>query len=1051
MIMRKKMTLLTVLLAFIGITVNAQVTTSSVSGFVKKNTGEVLTGSSVKLTHVPTGTVYQTSSGKDGRFSLVNLIPGGPYAIEITNVGFSSYKESNINLPLGENTNLDAALSTTSTVLTDVVVTATSSARKKTGASTSISKAQIAALPTLSRSIFDFTRLTPQANGNSFGGTNNRFNNITIDGAVNNDVFGLSGSGTPGGQAATTPISLDAIQEIQVVLAPYDITYGNFTGGGVNAVTRSGSNKVEGSVYYFMRNQSTVGKDPVSRLKTADFSDKQYGFRLGGPIVKNKLFFFINGEMARRNAPTLFNAGDANSMLTADEAQQITDTLRTKYNYDPGTTGAFDAQTQSDKAFARLDWNINSKHRLTLRHNYIKAYDDNISRSVTSFRFGNNTYRFNNKQNITVMELRSRLGNHVSNNLILGRHEIRDFRTTYGTLFPSVEINKGSGTLQFGSERSSVANELDQDIFEITNNLKIFAGKHTFTVGTHNEFFKFRNLFINNFNGRWRFASLNDFYANAPRQLDVSYSANKTANAKPSAEFEAAQLGFYVQDEIQFNPKFRLTIGVRADIPVVNSTPANNQVVDTTFKGLYNTSNIPNKQILWSPRVGFNWDVQGNKSVVVRGGAGIFTGRVPFVWISNQFSNTGLLLKTISQTDNTPTAAPFDVNGGRGFNADPNAQESLGTGGSSFEVNLIDKKFKLPQVFRANLGVDIKVPGGVNLTLEAIYSKNVNNVFYQDVNMKGPVGIVDTAYNRGFDTRIAYASSATARRINPVITNAILMTNTNLGYTLNLGFTATKTVKWMFAQLGYNYNVAKDVNSGASSTALSNWEFVQVVGDPNNAPLATSSHQMRHRITSALGFNFNYAKKHKTSIAFFYNGISGQPFTYLVNGDLNSDGRFGNDLLFVPGAAEEIKFVDRISGSTVLATAAQQRDQFLEYINNDKYLSSKKGKYTERNGSSTPWENIVDMRLSQDFTVDVKGSSHNLQVTFDIFNLTNLINKFWGRQYFVSNQAYTILSTVNRTSGQFAGKGYNFTPGNPWTLSFASRWQGQIGIRYSFN
>lgn len=1049
--LRKKMTLLTVLLAFIGITVNAQVTTSSVSGFVKKNTGEVLTGSSVKLTHVPTGTVYQTSSGKDGRFSLVNLIPGGPYAIEITNIGFSNYNESNLNLPLGENTNIDAALSTTSTVLTDVVVTASGSARKKTGASTSISKAQIAALPTLSRSIFDFTRLTPQANGNSFGGTNNRFNNITIDGAVNNDVFGLSGSGTPGGSAGTTPISLDAIQEIQVVLAPYDITYGNFTGGGVNAVTRSGSNKVEGSVYYFMRNQSTVGKDPVSRLKTADFSDKQYGFRLGGPIIKNKLFFFINGEMARRNAPTLFNAGDANSLLTVDEAQQITDTLRTKYNYDPGTTGAFDALTQSDKAFARLDWNINSKHRLTLRHNYIKAYDDNISRSVTSFRFGNNAYRFNNKQNITVMELRSRLGNHVSNNLIVGRHEIRDFRTTYGTLFPSVEINKGSGSFQFGSERSSAANELDQDIFEITNNLKIFAGKHTFTVGTHNEFFKFRNLFINNFNGRWRFASLNDFYANAPRQLDVTYSADKAANTKPSAEFQAAQLGFYVQDEIQFNPKFRLTIGVRADIPVINSTPANNQVVDTTFDGLYNTSNIPNRQILWSPRVGFNWDVQGNRSVVVRGGAGIFTGRVPFVWISNQFSNTGLLLKTISQTDNTPTAAPFEVNGGRGFNANPAAQESLGTGGSSFEVNLIDKKFKLPQVFRANLGIDTKLPGGINLTLEAIYSKNVNNVFYQDVNMKGAVGTVDTAYNRGFDTRIAYASSTNARRINPLITNAILMTNTNLGYTLNLGFTATKTVKWMFAQLGYNYNVAKDVNSGASSTALSNWEFVQVVGDPNNAPLATSSHQMRHRITGALGFNFNYGKKHKTSVAFFYNGISGQPFTYLVNGDLNSDGRFGNDLLFVPGAPEEIKFVDRISGSTVLATAAQQRDQFLEYINNDKYLSSRKGKYTDRNGSSTPWENIVDMRLSQDFTVDVNGSAHNLQLTFDIFNLTNLINKFWGRQYFVSNQAYTILSTVNRTSGQFAGKGYNFTPGNPWTLGFASRWQGQIGIRYSFN
>ncbi len=1050
--MRKKMMMLTLLLtAFISITVTAQVTTSSASGFVRKNTGEILVGSTVKLTHTPTGTVYQTSTGKDGRFSLVNLIPGGPYTIEVSNVGFGNYSQSGINLPLGENTNLDASLATTATVLTDVVVTSSGSARKKTGASTNISKAQIAALPTLSRSIFDYTRLTPQANGNSFGGTNNRFNNITIDGAVNNDVFGLSGSGTPGGQAATTPISLDAIQEIQVVLAPYDITYGNFTGGGVNAVTRSGTNKIEGSVYYFMRNQSTIGKDPVSGVKTTDFSDKQYGFRLGGPIIKNKLFFFINGEMARRNAPTLFNAGDSSSLLTTTEAQQLLDTMMIKYNYDAGSVGEIDAATQSDKAFARIDWNINNKHRLTIRHNYIKAFDDNISRSTTLFRFGNNAYRFNNKQNITVAELRSRFNSTVSNNLIIGRHEIRDFRTTYGSLFPSIEINKGSGTLQLGTERSSVANELDQDIFEVTDNLKIFKGKHTFTIGTHNEFFKFRNLFINNFNGRWRFASLNDFYANAPRQLDVTFSADKAANAKPAAEFKAAQLGFYIQDEIQFNPKFRLNIGIRADMPVLNTTPGYNQIVDTTFGGKYSTSNIPNKQLLWSPRVGFNWDVNGNRSVVIRGGSGIFTGRVPFVWISNQFGNTGLLFKTISQTDNTPTAAPYDVNNGNGFNPDPLAQESLGTGGSSFEVNVIDKNFKLPQVFRSNIGVDLKVPGGINLTLEAIYSKNVNNVFYQDINMRPAVGIVDTAYNHGFDTRIAFASSSNARRINPLITNAILTSNTNKGYTLNLGFTASKTLKWMFAQVGYNYNIAKDVNSGASSTALSNWEFVQVVGNPNNPQLATSSHQMKHRITGGLGFSFNYAKKHKTSIAFFYNGISGQPFTYLVNGDLNSDGRFGNDLLYVPGSVEEIKFVDRISGSTVLATAAQQTQQFMEYINNDKYLSSRKGKYTERNGSSTPWEHVVDMRFTQDFTLDVSGNKHNLQLTFDIFNLTNLLNKFWGRQYFVTNQAYTVLSTVNRTSGQFAGKGYNFTPGLPWTLAFGSRWQGQIGIRYSFN
>ncbi len=1052
--MRKNInTLVLLLFTALGFTASAQVTSSSINGYVKNEKGEVIAGSTVKLTHTPTGTVYTTAAGKDGRYNLVNLIPGGPYSFVVTSVGYADYSEGNINLPLGENTRIDAALSTESKTLSTVVISGASAARKKTGASTSISKAQINAMPTLSRSLQDFTRLTPQANGNSFGGTNNRFNNITIDGAVNNDVFGLSGSGTPGGQAATTPISLDAIQEIQVVLAPYDITYGNFTGGGVNAVTRSGTNNIEGSVYYFGRNQNTVGKDPVSRAKTNPFSDKQYGFRLGAPIIKNKLFFFLNGELARRTAPTLFNAGETNSLLTTQEAKDLADTLMRRYNYDVGTYDKYDAATNSDKAFARIDWNINDKHRLTVRHNYIKAFDDNISRSVSLFRFGNNTYRFNNKQNITVAELRSRFSSKYSNNLIIGRHEIRDFRTTYGALFPSIEITKGGGTIQLGSERSSVANQLDQDIFEITDNFKIFSGKHTFTVGTHNEFFKFRNLFINNYNGRWRFASIADFYGNFPRQLDVTYSANKDVDPMPSAKFNAAQLGFYIQDEIQVDPKFRVTIGLRADMPLFNTTPAYNRIVDSTFQGKYSTSNVPNKQILWAPRVGFNYDVMGNRDFVVRGGVGIFSGRVPFVWISNQFSNTGLLLKTISQTDNTPTTAPFDVNSGNGFNPNVDQQSTLGGSGSTFEVNLIDKKFKLPQVMRANLGIDKKLPGGINLTFEGIYSKTLNNVLYQDVNLTDPVGIVDQAYNNGFDKRIAYAGSNNGRRKNPSITNAILITNTNKGYTLNLGFTASKNSKYVNAMVGYNYNIAKDVNSGASSTALSNWEFVQVVGDPNNPGLTTSSHQMRHRILASVTGNISYAKYCKTSVSLFFNGISGQQFTYLVNGDLNSDGRFGNDLIYVPASLSEITFVDRLNsaGNAVVATAAEQATAFMAFIDGDKYLASRKGKYAERNGGKTPWEAVVDMRIAQDFMITVGGQKHDLQLTFDIFNLTNLINNNWGRQYFVTNQAYNLLTTINRTSGQFAGKGYNFTPGTPWTLSFGSRWQGQFGIRYSFN
>lgn len=1041
-----------------AISAQAQVTSSSLTGNVKKAGGEALVGATVKATHEPTGTVFTTQTRANGLYNIVNMVPGGPYKIEVTFVGFSAFTENIATLPLGETTRIDAEMAASGETLATVVVSATGTTRRKTGASTSISKAQIEALPTLSRSLSDITRITPQATGtNSFGGVNNRFNNITIDGAVNNDVFGLAANGTPGGQANTTPISLDAIQEVQVVLAPYDITYGNFTGAGINAVTRSGTNKFEGSVYYFFRNESTVGKDPLTRAKTADFSNKQYGLRIGGPIIKNKLFFFANGELSRITQPTIYNAGETSALLTQTEAKDLSDFMKTTYNYDVGSYDKIDAETQSDKLFGRIDWNINEKHRLTVRHNYIKAFDDNISRSPTLFRFGNNAYRFNNEQNTTVAELRSRFSNRVSNSLILSMQRIRDFRTTYGSLFPFIEISKGSANngIQLGSERSSVANELDQDIFEITDNVKIFKGKHTFTIGTHNEFFKFRNLFINNFNGRWTFSNIGTLTANNPRQVQVTYS-NIPGDLKPDAEFKAAQFGFYAQDEIQFNQQFRLTFGLRADMPIVNDEPAFNKAVDSTYKGQYSTSFIPNKQLLWSPRVGFNYDVEGNKKLIVRGGAGIFTGRVPFVWVSNQFSNNGLLLNTINVSDNTNTPAN-EVNNGNGFQADPTKQSTVGTAGRTFEVNLIDKDFKFPQVFRVNLAADYRLPGDIMATFEGIYSKTINNIFYTDINLAPPAGVVDPAYNNGADKRIAFSSSTGAggRRINPNITNAILLSNTNDGYSYNLTAQFSKTWKHFYASVAYNHNDATDRNSGTSSTALSQWEFVQVVGNPNDPKLITSNYALTHRIIGVFALNFSYAKYFKTSLALFYAGNSGSKFTYLVNGDLNSDGRFGNDLLYVPKDASEIKFIDFLNtDNSIRYTAAQQATAFQQFIDNDPYLKKRRGQYTERNQNNTPWEHVVDARLTQDFLLNVGGTKHTLELTFDVFNLTNLIDKSWGKQYAVANQSYNVLTVLNRTSGPVdsRGKGYNFSIGqNPWNLNFGSRFQGQLGIRYSFN
>lgn len=1035
----------------------AQVTSSSLSGTI--TTGkDPLIGATITAIHQPTGTTFRTASLKNGVYSLVNLIPGGPYTIETSFVGYQNFKQDSVFLALGENTRIDPTLTPSTGTLTEVIVTAGATSRRKTGASTSISRQQIEGMPTLNRSLSDLTRITPQATGpNSFGGMSNRFNNITIDGAVNNDVFGLSGSGSPGGQANTTPISLDAIQEVQVVLAPYDITYGNFTGAGINAVTRSGTNKFNGSVYLFSRNEGIVGDDPVSGQKTANFKNQQYGFRLGGPIVKNKLFFFVNAELSRIEQPTIFNAGETNALLTVQEAQGLVDTLNRRYGYDAGTINAYPAQTQSDKVFGRIDWNISEKHRLTLRHNYISAFDDNISRSTTLFRFGNNAYRFNNKQNITVAEIRSRFSNQVSNNLILGLHRIRDFRGTMGELFPFIEISKGTSNngIQLGSERSSVANELDQDIFELTDNVRIFKGKHTITLGTHNEFFSFRNLFINNYNGRWTFADIAALNANNPRQVQVTYS-NVAGEEKPSAKFSAAQFGLYAQDEIQLNQNLRMTFGIRADMPVIQDEPPFNKTVDSTYNSQYSTSNIPNKQLLWSPRIGFNYDVAGDRSIIVRGGLGVFTGRVPFVWVSNQFSNNGLLLNTINVSDNTSTPAN-EVNNGKGFDPDPLKHEELGTAGRTFEVNLIDKDFKFPQVFRTNIGVDVKLPWNILATFEGIYTKTLNNIAYSNVNLAPPVGVVDPAYNKGADTRIAYSSSTNAggRRVNPNITNAILLSNTDKGYAYNLTVQLVKTWTNFYASLAYNHNDATDLNSGASSTALSNWEFVQVVGNPNDPKLITSNYAQTHRFTSVVAMNIPYAKYFRTSFALFYSGTSGQKFTYLVNGDLNSDGQFGNDLLYVPKDLNEIAFVDILnSDQTVRFTAAEQAAAFDLYVSKDSYLNSRRGNHTERNQNNTPWEHVVDMRLAQDFYITLGENKHTLQLTFDVFNFTNLINNDWGRQYSVANQAYSILTSVNRTTGPVAsrGKGYNFTPNSvPWSLSFSSRFQGQIGVRYSFN
>lgn len=1031
--------IVSVVLVVIGFvsSVNAQVTTSSMTGTIR-DAKAGLPGAGVKATHLPTGTVYSVSTNNEGRYIISNMRVGGPYVVEVTYLGYQSAKIEDVILKLGDTYVQNVVLQEAGKQLQEIVVSGKRDAvfnNRRTGASTNISKEQIEALPTLSRSLSDYWRLTPQSNGNSFGGANQRYNNITIDGAVNNDVFAASSSAiTPGSGANTQPVSLDAIQEIQVVLAPYDITYGNFTGAGVNAVTRSGTNRFEGSVYGFGRNQNTVGVQP-NGVKSTDFTNYQYGVRLGGPLVKDKLFFFVNADFGRVSAPTLLNAGEPGALLTVAQAQEIADFVKNTYQYDVGAYNASENLTQSDKLFARIDWNINKNNQLMLRHNYIKAFDDVFSRTATSFKFGNNGGRNNNNQNISVLELRSKLSTSVSNNLLIGYSRIRDARSTSGALFPHIQINSFNGSssnqIVFGSERSSTANQLDQDIFEFTDNLKISVNNHTFTLGTHNEFFKFRNLYANNRFGYWQFASFDDFKLGKASRAE---STTPITSNPGEARFSAAQLGFYGQDEIQVTPEFKLTAGLRVDLPLFMDKPNRNPLAETVFG--YRTDITPKSRPLVSPRIGFNYDLLGNRTIQLRGGSGLFTGRVPFVWLSNQFTNNGTLFSTVFQ--NNPTQ----------FISDPYNQAAAGTAGTTYELNLVDPNFRLPQMFRSNIATDIKLPGGIVTTLEAIFNKTMNNIAYENLNIRGKsaTGVINPILSAGADTRPAYSG-----KVSNTVTNALLIRNTSEGSSYTLTAQMQKSFDFgLSASMAYTYGQAKEVNSGTSSTALSNWQFNQIVNDPNNPDLGFSINDIRHRIIGSLSYGVRYGKNKLfgTSLSVFYAGRSGLPISYLYFGDLNGDGANQNDLIFVPRTISDIRLVNLTVNGNVI-TPAQQWANLDAFIANDKYLSSRRGQYAERFGARMPWEHQFDVRLLQDLGGLIKGTSNRIQLSVDVFNVGNLINKEWGRSYSLGNNASTLISYVPASNGFTFAAPQNNTAYQ--VNQTGSRWAAQFGVRYLFN
>ena len=1057
------------------------VTTSSMTGRVADNQGEGLPGATIVAVHEPSGTRYGTSSLNDGRFAIPGMRIGGPYVVTVTFVGYEPQKIEGIVLTLGVAANVSFQLVDTGTQLAELLILSDRSSAfssDRTGAATNVTSEQINNLPTISRSIQDFARLSPLAstrgNGISFAGANNRYNQFSIDGTVNNDVFGLAASGTNGGQTGTQPISLDAIEEINIEIAPFDVRMGGFTGGGINAVTRSGTNEIKGSAYYFVNNQGLTGKgvlESTEGQRVPDYSERQYGFRVGGPIIKDKLFFFANAELTERTQPKLFGL-DEGSNLTQQEVDQVVSVIdRIAPNANIGNSERFNENAETKKFFIRFDWNINDKNKFSIRHNYVNSESLSIFRNANTFVLSGGAQFFPSTTNTTVAELNTRFSNSVANELRVGYTTVRDDRGFVGDPFPFVRVDFGNRRIQLGSEQFGTANTLNQDVFTLTNNLSIYKGKHTITLGTHNEFYKVFNLFIRQAFGSYRYSSLDDWLTVgtpnevAPLSYDYSFS-NVPGNPNWGAEFGAAQLGFYAQDEYQATNNLKLTFGLRADIPVFFDQPTanptfNNSAVASEYG--VSTDIMPSSNILWSPRVGFNWDVRGDQTFQVRGGAGIFSGRLPFVWLSNQFSNSGIeisRLQALRTRGDFPADFTFNPNP---FNQ-PNAAD-LGLPTFTSEINVTDPNFKYPQVFRLNLGSDYRLNNGVLVSFDGIYTKNLNNILYQNLNIAGLEDGNFTPY-LGADNRPRFNGA----RLNPDFTDIIYLTNTNEGDAYNLSAQISKKFEsGLYANIGYNYGVSKDINPGTSSQAVSNFRGVPTIGNPNNPELSFSNFMVPHRLIGTITYRKEYAGFMASSVGIFYNGQSGlgQSFTY--NGDMNRDGVFGNDLIFVPGQRTDILLFDRYSfsnGEWVLQASADQQYADLDnFINNESYLSGRRGDYAERNGGRTPFEHRFDIRFTQEFRTKTAGK---LEFTLDILNFGNMINSEWGRSYNSNNSQPISVASFGRVAGineprTVNGVATTVTTDRPAFKSFVSgsdesfavndffsRWRAQFGLRYTF-
>jgi len=1057
--------------SFHSISVVAQITSASVAGVVLDESNKPMEGAIVEAIHVPSGTKYGSDTRKDGSFSILGMRVGGPYTVTISFGGAVIRTYENIDLQLGETYQLYAKLGGETHQLTGVTVTSSRDNvfnNQKTGASTIITQEEINSTPNISRNALDFTSLTPQANGTEFEGRNNLYNNLQVNGANFNNSFGLSSGFSGGGM----PIPLDAIQQVQVAISDFDVRQNGFTGANINMVTKSGTNTLQGDAYTYYRNQSFAGTQvgPSDLPPATKQTNNIYGASLGGPIIKNKLFFYLSGEYQQTVHPALSpewlasgqGATGANvSAVNADSLQEVANYVKNKYGYNPGSfAGApgFDNTFVSKytRIFGRLDYNVNDKNKIDVSYNY---YGDNLpstangnsaaTGSVGNTRNGQNAVAFSNTDYSTVDKVNafsaewvSKIGSNVSNQLLTTYNSTRDTRSSPSSDFPFVDINYGTSYptndnyTSLGYELFTYKNDVKQNTLTLYDNVTVQAGINNITAGVDYQYLTFANSYLPYGTSYYRYASIQDFITDqAPIAFGYTYPYQ---GQDGYSRMHYGLPGIYVQDKVSLlNNKLTLTGGIRADLPLYLNSITPNKYIDTLnlanpnssynngFGTAYNTTHYnasqwPAERVVISPRFGFNWSPLENGKLHIRGGSGVFLGQIPFVWFTNAPANSGTVSNNVQVNDGQVLQyLKFQPNPAQAIAELPAAMQGQyfpqqsGTGVPGL-VAAIDPNFHMPEVWRSDLSADYKLPWlGMIGTAELMYTKDIYDVYEFNANQPNPNGVLADSN----DHRPTYPSG---QRYG-FISGAYILANSTPGYSYS-GTIGVKipVKKGFYGSFYYTRMYSAEASSVPGSQASSAWEGLDHLNSPNENILAQSAYYTPNRFVGTFCYRYEYLKHFASTISLYYNGSGGGRFDCTYYDDINGDNIYGQ-LIYIPNNAGELNWapieVRTAFSSKVVFTVAQEEAAFNAFLSQDKYLNSHRGQYAQRNGEQYPFYSTLNLKFTEDFISNIGKNKNSLQFSIDILNLPNMLNHNWGIEKQLSVPYDNILYGGTNTKG----------------------------------